>query len=120
MQNFVHNITNFFTPKATNIIKTKNECGESRYIELSRESTHERRDNLDILLTKSKQLLSFVMNGPIDLGESRQLIQLIEKIQQSMYKNDDTTHLFREFEQFENKFKISSKSVMNLSDIHWG
>lgn len=120
MQNFIHNITDFFTPKAVHIIKAINDCGETRYIEMARESTYERRENLDRLLTKSKRLLSFVMNQRIDLGESKQIIQLIDKIQQSMYKNDDTTHLFHEFEKFENKFKKSSKSVMNLSGIHWG
>jgi len=127
MQNFIHNIADFFTPKAVHIIKAKNDCGEVRYIEVPyeptrerRESTYERRENLDRLLMKTRRLLSFVMSRFGETDDSKQIIQLIDKIKQSMYKNDTTTHLFSEFEQFESKIKKSSKSVMNLSDIHWG
>ena len=42
------------------MIETYNECNEARYIQMERNIQIERRIDLELLLTKCKQLLSFV------------------------------------------------------------
>ena len=130
MQHFLHSLTDFFTPrpvrKSTNLteklinyttIETMNDCGEKRYIEMPRPRSRERRENLEVLLTKCKRLLSFVSKKDTTTDASFKIIQLSDRIRMSLYMDDDITPLFDEYEEFEKRYKKNSKSSMNLSSI---
>lgn len=120
MLDFLHTVTKFFAPKPVRIIEAVNDCGERRYIEMAHETNFERRESLEILLTKCRKLLSFVMTKSVYIDDAKHIIKLSEKIRQSIYRNDDTMNLFTEYEQYESKYKRTSKSIMNLSALELG
>ena len=97
------------------MIEAVNDCGEKRYIEVER--VVDRRENLEVLFTKCKRLMSFVKKKKWDETIYTRIIHLTDKVRLSMYKNDDILPLFEEFESVENFFKGSSKSQMNLSSL---
>lgn len=98
------------------MIKTLNDCGEERYIEISR-PTYDRREYIEILLTKCKRLVSFVTKNNRDSQDLRNVIELYENVRQKLYTNDDINYLYEEFELIESNLKKSSKSIINLSDL---
>jgi len=77
----------------------------------------ERRENLEVLLTKCKRLLSFVTKKRCDDEISYKVIDLGDRVRRAMYMNDDITPLFDDFDIFENMVKKNSKSSMNLSSV---
>tara|TARA_B000000475_G_C15936189_1_gene422806 strand:+ start:602 stop:979 length:378 start_codon:yes stop_codon:yes gene_type:complete len=112
----------FFTPKPSfsipKVIEAVNDCGEKRYIEMGSSTPfNDRRENLEVLFTKCKRLMSFVKSKKWDETMYTRIVNLSDKVRLSMYKNDDIIPLFREFESVENFFKGSSKSKMNLSSL---
>jgi hypothetical protein len=120
MSNLFQAVVSFFAPKPPIIAKGKlieavNDCGEKRYIEVER--VVDRRENLEVLLTKCKRLMSFVKNKKWDETMYTRIVKLSDDVRLSMYKNDDILPLFEEFESVENFFKGSSKSKMNLSSL---
>ena len=120
MSNLFQAVVGFFAPKPPLVAKRKlieavNDCGEKRYIEVER--IVDRRENLEVLSTKCKRLMSFVKKKKWDETMYTRIVKLSDKIRLSMYKNDDITPLFEEFENVENFFKGSSKSKMNLSSL---
>jgi hypothetical protein len=118
MQNIIQSITDFFTPKPVSIIEAVNDCGEKRYIEIPRPVIGPRRENLNILFTKCKKLLSFVTIHNYDDIVRTKITNLSANIRVAMYRNDDITYLFEEYESVERLFfKKSSKSSMNLSSL---
>ena len=130
MQHFLHSLSDFFTSrpvrKSTSLteklinyttIETTNDCGEKRYLEVPRPRSRERRENLEVLLTKCKRLLSFVMKKDPTTDASFKIIQLSDRVRMSLYMDDDITPLFDEYEEFEKRYKKNSKSPMNLSSI---
>lgn len=130
MQRFLHSITDFFTPKPSvnierelpvNIIETINECGEKRYIEIEKERNLHmgRQQDLEILLTKCKRLLSFVERTD-DLKVFEKMATFVVKVRQAKYRGDDIGELFEEFDSIKSSLKKSYKSVKNLSTIPMG
>ena len=120
MSNLFQTVVDFFAPKPPVVAKRKlieavNDCGEKRYIEVER--VVDRRENLEVLFTKCKRLMSFVRKKKWDETMYSRIINLTDKVRLSMYKNDDILPLFEEFESVENFFKGSSKSQMNLSSL---
>jgi hypothetical protein len=120
MSNLFQAVVSFFAPRPPIIAKGKlieavNDCGEKRYIEVER--VVDRRENLEVLLTKCKRLMSFVRNKKWDETMYTRIVKLSDDVRLSMYKNDDILPLFEEFESVENFFKGSSKSKMNLSSL---
>jgi hypothetical protein len=120
MSNLFQAVVSFFTPRPTSnvkrtLIEAVNDCGEKRYIEVER--VVDRRENLEVLFTKCKRLMSFVKKKKWDETMYTRIVKLTDEIRLSMYKNDDITPLFEEFESVENFFKGSSKSKMNLSSL---
>jgi transcriptional regulator of aromatic amino acid metabolism len=117
MQNFIHSVAVFFAPKPVRvrILEAVNDCGEKRYIEMERD----RREDLNILFTKCKKLLSFITKNKWDDDAYKRLVKLIENVRLAMYKEDDITPLIEEFESIENFFKKSSRSSMNLSRLEF-
>ena len=120
MSNLFQTVVDFFAPKPPsvskrNLIEAVNDCGEKRYIEVER--VVDRRENLEVLFTKCKRLMSFVKKKKWDETMYTRIVKLTDEIRLSMYKNDDITPLFEEFESVENFFKGSSKSKMNLSNL---
>ena len=100
------------------VVEAVNDCGEKRYIEVPKPASMERRENLEVLLTKCKRLLSFVTKKKCDDDEiSYKVMDLSDRVRRAMYMNDDITHLFDDFEIFENLVKRNSKSSMNLSSV---
>lgn len=122
MSNLFQAVVGFFAPKPSfslpRVIEAVNDCGEKRYIEMeSSKLFNDRRENLEVLFTKCKRLLSFVRKKNWDETMYTRVVRLHDDVRLSMYKNDDITHLFEEFESVENFFKGSSKSKMNLSSL---
>jgi len=120
MSNLFQAVVGFFAPKPPLVAKRKlieavNDCGEKRYIEVER--VVDRRENLEVLFTKCKRLMSFVKKKKWDETMYTRVVKLHDNIRLSMYKNDDILPLFEEFESVENFFKRSSKSRMNLSSL---
>lgn len=131
MQHFLHSLTDFFATKPVRkspglheklinctVIQAINECGEKRYIEIQRPRSQERRENLEILLTKCNRLLSFVMKKERSTNVSSRILELSDRIRMSMYKDGDITHLITEFEEFEQQYNKKSRSYMNLSSAY--
>jgi site-specific recombinase len=120
MSNLFQAVVGFFASKPPLVTKRKlieavNDCGEKRYIEVER--VVDRRENLEVLFTKCKRLMSFVRKKKWDETVYTRIVHLSDRIRLSMYKNDDITPLLEEFESVENFFKGSSKSRMNLSSL---
>lgn len=120
MSNLFQAVVGFFASKPPLVAKRKlieavNDCGEKRYIEVER--VVDRRENLEVLFTKCKRLMSFVRKKKWDETMYTRVVKLHDNIRLSMYKNDDILPLFEEFESVENFFKGSSKSRMNLSSL---
>lgn len=120
MSNLFQTVVDFFAPKPPVVAKRKlieavNDCGEKRYIEVER--VVDRRENLEVLFTKCKRLMSFVKKKKWDETMYTRIVNLSDRIRLSMYKNDDILPLFEEFESVENFFKRSSKSQLNLSSL---
>ena len=116
MRNILQALTSFFTPKPIQLIKAVNDCGEERYIEISRH-THDRREYIEILLTKCKRLMSFVTKNKYDSRTFRDVVELYEDVRQKLYTNEDINYLYEEYELIESKLKKSSKSIINLSEL---
>jgi hypothetical protein len=119
MSNLFQAVVSFFAPKplssSRKLIEAVNDCGEKRYIEVER--VVDRRENLEVLFTKCKRLMSFVRKKKWDETMYSRIVNLTDRVRLSMYKNDDILPLFEEFESVENFFKGSSKSQMNLSSL---
>src|SRR6056300_1747774 len=120
MSNLFQAVVGFFAPKPTSnvkrtLIEAVNDCGEKRYIEVER--VVDRRENLEVLFTKCKRLMSFVRKKNWDETMYIRIVKLSDEVRLSMYKNDDILPLFKEYESVENFFKGSSKSQMNLSSL---
>ena len=118
MQNIIQSITDFFTPKPVSIIEAVNDCGEKRYIEIASPIIGPRRENLNILFTKCKRLLSFVATHNYDDIVRTKITNLSADIRVAMYRNDDITYLFEEYESVERLFfKKSSKNLSSLEHM---
>jgi hypothetical protein len=120
MSNLFQAVVGFFASKPPLVTKRKlieavNDCGEKRYIEVER--VIDRRENLEVLFTKCKRLMSFVRKKKWDETMYTRIVKLTDEIRLSMYKNDDITPLLEEFESVENFLNGSSKSRMNLSSL---
>ena len=122
---FLHSIADFFTPKPVSltekstvgkIIEAVNDCGEKRYIEIEAERNYqqERQQDLEILLTKCKRLLSFVERTD-DVQVFEKMAYFVVKVRQAIYRGNDIHDLIEEFEKIEQSVKKSSKSFKNLS-----
>jgi hypothetical protein len=100
----------------SDLIETINEVGEKRYIEIPRSDYTSRRDNLDILLKKTQSLLDFCLKKRKSEDDmSWDLINLIERVRVSRYRNDDIKPLFDEFEGIKKRCKRGSMSSVNLN-----
>ena len=98
------------------LIEAVNEVGEKRYLEIPRSVYTSRRDKLEILLKKSQSLLDFCLKmRKSDDDVSWNLINLIERVRASQYRNDDIKPLFDEFEGIKKRCKRGSMSTVNLS-----
>lgn len=120
MSNLFQAVVGFFTPRSSTFVKpvlieATNDCGEKRYIEVER--VVDRRENLEVLLTKCKRLMSFVTKKSWDEAVYTRIVKLSDEVRLSMYKNDDIFPLFKEYESVENFLKGSSRSQMNLSSL---
>jgi hypothetical protein len=122
---FLHSIADFFAPKPVSltekstvgkIIEAVNDCGEKRYIEIEAERNYqqERQQDLEILLTKCKRLLSFVERTD-DVQVFEKMAYFVVKVRQAKYRGDDIHDLIEEFEKIEKSVKKGSKSFKNLS-----
>jgi len=124
MSNLFQTVLGFFAPKPirTHVesmttyrtIEAVNDCGEKRYIQI--EIERNRQQDLEILLTKCKRLLSFVEKTN-DLKVFEKMAHFVVKVRQAKYRGDNIQYLFHEFEEIEKDVKKSSRSSMNLSSL---
>ena len=124
---FLHSIADFFAPKPVSLreksmggklIEAVNDCGEKRYIEIEAERNYqqERQQDLEILLTKCKRLLSFVERTD-DVQVFEKMAYFVVKVRQAKYRGDDIHGLIEEFEKIEKSVNKSPKSFKNLSHV---
>ena len=100
----------------SDLIETINEVGEKRYIEIPKSDHTSRREKLDILLKQSQSLLNFCLKRrKSDDDMSWKLVNLIERVRVSQYRNDDIKPLFDEFEEIKRYCKRGSMSNVNLA-----
>lgn len=99
------------------LVKAVNQCGEIRYIQLTDDRYSERRELLDILLTKCKELMSFIVSKESDSDTFYDIMELSNKMRLALYRNDDITALRDEYNMYESKYKKKSRSSMNLSNL---
>jgi hypothetical protein len=100
------------------LIETVNEVGEKRYIEIPKSDYTSRRDKLEILLKKSQSMLEFCLKRrKTDDDMSWKLINLIDRVRVSRYRNDDIKPLFNEFENIKKVCKRGSRSSVNLAVV---
>lgn len=85
-------------------------------MEIERNIQMERQQDLEILLTKCRRLLSFVERTD-DLQTFDKMTRFVVKVRQAKYRGDDIRGLFQEFEEIEKKIKKTSSSSMNLSKM---
>ena len=98
------------------LIETVNEVGEKRYIEMPKNTYTSRRDKLEILLKKSQSLLDFCLKKRKSEDDmSWDLVNLIERVRVSRYRNDDIKPFFDEFEGIKKRCKRGSMSSVNLN-----
>lgn len=101
------------------IIITVNECNEKRYIKMSKNENIERREQLEVLFTKCKRLLSFVKTKRFLNMYCNKLMDFSSRVKQAIQmSDDDVSSLVDEFYTIENQVKRSSRSFRNLSDIY--
>ena len=100
------------------LIETVNEVGEKRYIEIPKSDYTSRRDKLEILLKKSQSMLEICLKRrKTDDDMSWKLINLIDRVRVSRYRNDDIKPLFNEFENIKKVCKRGSRSSVNLAVV---
>jgi hypothetical protein len=100
------------------LIETVNEVGEKRYIEIPKSDYTSRRDKLEILLKKSQSMLEFCLKRrKTDDDMSWKLVNLIDRVRVSRYRNDDIKPLFNEFENIKKRCKRGSMSNVNLAVV---
>jgi hypothetical protein len=130
MSGYIRSILNFITPKFVSpslterilnkdIIEAINECGEKRYIEISKEI-----GCLDVLATKCERLHSFVTR--MEFSEMKLKIFYSEMFKLKLKVRDARVYgatdilideLYQEYETLEKIMKgNTSKSFRNLSD----
>ena len=98
------------------VIEAVNEVGEKRYIEMPKNVHTSRREHLEILLKKSQSLFDFCLKMRKSEDDmSWDLVNLIERVRVSRYRNDDIKPLFDEFEKLKKQCKRGSMSTVNLS-----
>jgi hypothetical protein len=140
MSGYLRTIFSFFTPKFVSadseslaerilnkeVIKTINECGELRYIEVSKELGHT-KERLDVLATKCENLHSFVtrMESHGKMSETKLKIFYTEMFRLRLKVRDGRIYgakaqliddLTDEYETLEKLMKGStSKSFRDLS-----
>ena len=85
-------------------------------MEIERNIQMERQQDLEILLTKCRRLLSFVERTD-DLQTFDKMTRFVVKVRQAKYRGDDIRGLFQEFEEIEKTIKKTSRSSMNLSKM---
>jgi hypothetical protein len=99
------------------LIRAINQCNEVRYIQVSENPYSERRELLDVLLTKCKRLMSFVVEKESDSDTFYDIMELSNKVRLALYRNDDITHLYDEFNVYASKYNKNSRSSMNLRNL---
>lgn len=98
------------------VIETVNEAGEKRYIEIPKNDYTSRRDKLNILLKKTQSLLDFCLKKRKSEDDtSWDIVNLIERVRASQYRNDDIKPLFDDFEGIKKRCKRGSMSSVNLN-----
>ena len=121
-RSFIRAILGFDPPQTTltlvehlakcDIIKTKNECGEDRYIAVENESS----DHLDILITKCKRLLSFVESRGLESRYAPMLTAFGDDIRWYAETGRDPEPLFETYEVM--KRQVIGRSERSLSDLN--
>ena len=123
---FLHSITDFFTPKPVSLrekntvgklIEAVNDCGEKRYIEVAAERNYhqERQQDLEILLTKCKRLLSFVESRGLENKFATTLIDFGNEIEFYVQNKCDLEPMFEKYEKIKKVIKGNYMSSSHLS-----
>lgn len=94
------------------VIKTINECGENRYIAVEKQDT----DDVDILITKCKRLLSFVESRGLDSRYAR----VLRLIKHCAEEGEDLETLFADYERVKKRVMGRSERSLSSLDVRHG
>ena len=97
------------------MIESTNDCGEKRYIDFPVNDEVVRREQLEILYKKCKELLSFLSRKHRDCELMNGLYELMSVVNSSLHNNDDIESLYEEFNMIKSNVKSGSISSLNLS-----
>ena len=104
------------------IIQTVNECGEKRYIELEKDYSEMKKEQVDYLYTRCKSLLHFVNKRGVlqtsddDLELLYVFTTKIKRIHDNIMINVDD--LYDEFKSIEKRIKGKKDSFRDLSQCN--
>jgi len=129
--NFIRSLIDVFTSKddeqsslldklsKRKIIQTVNECGEKRYIEIEKDYSEMKKEQVDYLYTRCKSLLHFVNKRGVlqtsddDLELLYMFTTKIKHIHDNINHNVDD--LYDEFKSIEKRIKGKTNSFRDLS-----
>ena len=119
-RSFLQAIFGFDSPKVLtftehlakyDIIRAKNECGEDRYIAVSKDD-----HDIDILITKCKRLLSFVESRGLDSRYAR----VLRLIKHCAEEGEDLETLFADYERVKKRVMGRSERSLSSLDVRHG
>ena len=105
--------TRMFTDYLLNytIIKAKNDCDEERFLAEEKENDQD----LDILVTKCKRLLSFVESRGLQKKYTQTLVEFGNEIEHCVQIQKSVEPLFDRYEEIKKMIKGNSMSSTHLS-----
>lgn len=93
------------------IIKAENDCGEERFIAIEKET----EQDLDILVTKCKRLISFVESRGLAEKYTNTLVAFGNEIEHRVQLRESLEPLFERYEEIKKMIKGNSMSRTHLS-----
>jgi len=106
------------------IIEAVNECGEKRYIEIEKDYSEVKKEQLDYLYTRCKSLMHFVNKRGVlkTCDDDLELLYGFASKVKRIYDNItvDIDDLHKEFKFIEKRIKGKSKSFRDLSNYSLG
>ena len=101
------------------VIQTTNEVGEKRYIEVPKRDSEIRHEQLTFILKKTQSMLDTCLKTQKSNDDlSYDLVNLIERVRQSLYRNDDIKSLVNDFRDIKRRTK-SRGSVSSFDLTRW-
>lgn len=95
-----------------NLIQAKNDCGEDRFIAVEKQYQN---DDINILVTKVRRLLSFVESDPaLERKYAPMLVDFGQEIENCVRYNYNLESLFLKYDTIKKRVRVNSTSTNNI------